>query len=346
MKGIALLCFILSVLFCYPGNAFAIDIEVTGNKIYGLHCFLNSLAKIRYGSPITRKRFETSKYNTAHYGALVSEYNKIYKNHITPHGFLFKGYPHERSDMLWNMERFFLLQSAKSKSLEDFSSRTASILPHYEYARFFSIMKEFEPIYEELILQPYLEKFEYYRQNFVKLSQKPVLDSFFSKAAAFYHADAPEQAITVALHPVPAQKGRLTAAVIENTALIPILADSKDWDVMFGVFLHELCHSFYSAQSAEFQKQVVQSFMSSQLPRHEDAMYLFNEALATAIGNGWGYELINGKENRGEWYNRPLVDTFAKVLFPQVVAYLEENKPMDREFIVFAQSKYKELFSQ
>jgi hypothetical protein len=57
-----------------------------------------------------------------------------------------------------------------------------------------------------------------------------------------------------------------------------------------------------------------------------------NEVLATALGNGYVYEQLDGKIDDGDWYNRKYISLMAKQIYPLVTEYINEKK-IDRSFI-------------
>jgi len=58
-----------------------------------------------------------------------------------------------------------------------------------------------------------------------------------------------------------------------------------------------------------------------------------NEVLATDLGNGYVYEQLDGKTDTYDWYNRKYINLMAKQIYPLVKEYIDEKKPMDKNFI-------------
>src|SRR5690606_27185854 len=60
---------------------------------------------------------------------------------------------------------------------------------------------------------------------------------------------------------------------------------------------------------------------------------LLNEALATALGNGYVFEQLNGVLDTEDWYFNKYINLMAKEIYPLVKEYLDNNKPIDKKFV-------------
>ena len=60
---------------------------------------------------------------------------------------------------------------------------------------------------------------------------------------------------------------------------------------------HEICHSLYEAQPPAFQHEFERYFTESSSPHARLAYQQVNEALATALGNGWAYARAGGGQD-------------------------------------------------
>jgi len=72
------------------------------------------------------------------------------------------------------------------------------------------------------------------------------------------------------------------------------------------------------------------------------AYLLLNEVLATALGNGYVFENLNGKLDTTEWYNWQYINLMAKQIYPTVLEYIKQKKPIDKKFI----DTYIKLYEQ
>ena len=58
-----------------------------------------------------------------------------------------------------------------------------------------------------------------------------------------------------------------------------------------------------------------------------------NEALATALGNGYVFEQLDGKIDTQDWYNKKYINLIAKQIYPLVTEYIIQKKSIDKNFI-------------
>jgi hypothetical protein len=96
---------------------------------------------------------------------------------------------------------------------------------------------------------------------------------------------------------------------------------------------HEMCHSLYEAEPVDVQQAFESYFREVKTPQSDLAYTLINEALATAIGNGWAIEAATGKRDRDSWYDDAAIDGFAKAIYPMVREYIQDGRSLDRSFV-------------
>ena len=228
---------------------------------------------------------------------------------------------------------FLWLHSAASSSLAEFSSRSFGLLPVAEHAELFAVLAKAEPYYDRLVWQP--ESANIARTERFLDAYEGRVGQLFHQVSGFYgtpwSADIP---FTVALCPIPLASGVTSAVPKVNTLVCSYLSrNDEDYKATLGVAVHEMCHSIYDEQPAGLQQQIDDWFTLSRSPFATHAYAYFNEALATAIGNGWAYEQLNGKPDAGAWYADEFIDGFARAIHPIVVAYLKERQTIDRAFV-------------
>jgi len=150
---------------------------------------------------------------------------------------------------------------------------------------------------------------------------------------------------TTALCPIPLESGVTSAVPKMNTLICSYLSENdEDYKATLGVAVHEMCHSIYDEQPASLQKQIDDWFMLSKSPFATHAYTYFNEGLATAIGNGWAYENLNGKLDTADWYADETINGFAKAIHPLINAYLRERQTIDRPFVDAAIEAFAKTF--
>lgn len=108
--------------------------------------------------------------------------------------------------------------------------------------------------------------------------------------------------------------GGFTANAFLNNAVSEVPLNFAHNDILFCVLMHEIFHNVYDWQSLEVKKNIESWFLANPSPNSQYAYYLLNEALATAMGNGYIYEGINGKTEKDQWYNMKYIDQMAQAI--------------------------------
>ena len=194
------------------------------------------------------------------------------------------------------------------------------------------ILFKAEKIYDDIIWNDYEKKIINQKSNLIKFKKANI--EIFNRFNNFYNSTwTNEIPFEIALYPIPGKKGSTTATPHGNSLCIGVLTDETDYTSRNGVILHEMCHVLYDEQSKEFQKQLVSYFAENKSEYSKFASAYFDEALATALGNGWAYKNMNGKIDEKEWYNDDYIEGFARGIYSLVENYLNENKQIDKNFI-------------
>jgi hypothetical protein len=331
------------LLLCGPALAAPQIVFRTGHT-HGVFRFVEAITGGRQASSILADRFRGSRYDTPRLRALADTYRRIREQHCG-HSYRFNGYPSARQEMGWDIHQALNLQSALARDLDDLAGRTAQLLPPAEHRQLLEILRAFEPAYDALVWRPSRAKLERYRRRLAAMARKARLGQLFDRVARFYRSHWPDSVpLTVVLHPIPAARGHTTAYVIANVAPVEALLDEKDLAGRLAVVFHELCHALYESQPAEVQQELHKAFSAHRSPYTGQAYTLLNEALATALGNGWSYKQITGRLDPDRWYNDPQIDGYAHAIYPRLTAYLEAGRPLDRAFFAQAVAAYRERF--
>jgi hypothetical protein len=239
----------------------------------------------------------------------------------------------------------FAIQSVYSADIDDFSQRTLGILTVSDHSRLFHKLREFEKIYDALIWKENVAKINDHAKRLDSFSKKINFEMMFEQATQFYNSKWPNDIpFSIALVPIPGDKGHNFAQSLGATESVGVFVDSKDEVKRFGVIFHELCHSLYQAQSPAFQSEWESYFYSSPSPFANYAYAELNEALATAIGNGWAQERAIGNLDTASWYNDEYTDRYAKALYPLVKERLGARKSMDQSFAQEVVILYEKTF--
>mgnify|MGYP007063389346 CR=1 FL=1 len=319
-------------------------VKISQGKILGLWAFLNSISNGQRASEIINNIYINSSFNNKNNQQQIKRLIDIRDLHFNQR-YSFRDYPKKRGEMSWDVDQFFTLQAAKSKSVDDFFGRTTQILPPFEHRELFKIIKNFESVYLKLIWTPSKGKLKKYQEKLEAISKKSNLPNLFGKAIKFYNSHWPDSLpINVVVYPIPGKKGRTSATMVSDTAPLEVLLDEKDIVGRFGVVFHEISHGIYESQPKSFQKMINDFFKDSKSKFSNFTYSILNEGLATAIGNGWAYEKISGSVDKSDWYAKQDINLFAKGIYPEVKSYLKNNKSIDKEFLKYCIKKYEEIF--
>jgi len=323
MKKITILLFILMSTSTFGQDFFVYKIS----KPYCIFNFMETATNGNGTSSYFKKYIEDKTQNNPNFKNLCEEYKKINLSY----SYKRSEFPDERRP---NRSTYDLISinAVNSKNLIEFKESTIGILPIVEYQKLFKILSDAEKIYDEIIWNDYEKKLINQKNNLIKFKKLNV--EIFNRFNKFYNSTwTNEIPFQIALYPIPGKKGSTTATPHGNSLCIGVLTDETDYTGRNGVILHEMCHVLYDEQSKEFQKQLVSYFAENKSEYSKFASAYFDEALATALGNGWAYNNINGKIDEKEWYSNTYIEGFARGIYPLVENYLNESKQIDKVFI-------------
>lgn len=229
---------------------------------------------------------------------------------------------------------FDLVSSAAvhSNNIDDFRERIQGVLPNTEVQKLVTALKLVEPYYDTLIWNKQYTELQHQVQVLQqKIQLKP---SIFANIKTFYgSAWANDFPFIISPYPVPGKKGSTSASPHGNCLCIGVLTSDTDYTGIAGVGFHEMSHILYKEQPAELQHDIDRYFRTSTSPYKELAYNYFNEALATACGNGWAYKQLEGKMDTAEWYHNRYIDGLAHAIYPTVESYINANKGIDSNFV-------------
>ncbi len=308
----------------------AVRVEYRTGRIFGLFMFATTIADVPSRPRVLGDIFRASPYNTPETQARIAEFKAIHRN--LQQGVDFEGFPSGRPNGA-TLEQLFTWRTLDARDLTELRRTTQGLLPLAQQDRYFEILSSFEAIYDSLIWRSNETKLVDYVARFQRIAPEAQLDVMFDAAALFYGAAWPRDLpFTVALYPIPAKQGSTSAESVGSLETVAVLLDEEDLPGRFAVMFHEMCHSLYESQSAAFQREFESFYADIGTPHSKVAHSLINEALATAVGNGWGFEQVTGHRDETQWYADAAIDGFAKAISPLVTDYLTQGRTLDRAF--------------
>ena len=311
------------------------------------YCVLNFMETLRtrgYYGPTLYEHYKKSKYSEDEgLAKLVQQYSKVRLGY----GYHFDGYPKYRymakdratSDMFFTM-------SAHTESLEELKQMTVGIIAFDDHQRLFEILEAVEPIYDELVWDPYYDKAQARLNALKEYTEKVNLDEMLEPIAHFLNSSWPTDIpLIVTFSIVPGYKIRLVPPPIGNVIRAGLLTEPEDyfnysWYV--GVIVHEFAHRAFAEQPLKMHQQIEHWFTESKSPHRGMVNLMFNEVLGGAVGHKVREDLLG--EAHAFTYNQQVIKAFDEAIYPLVVSYLDEGKSIDRAFMNESLVIYEKTF--
>ena len=303
------------------------EIYITYSKLLSTYDFVKQLSD-NYPDNKYKQIFKESTFNTDYYKDLINQLDTLNLHE----SYDFQGYPigQKRPVMTTSLIQRNLINS---KSILDFKEASFGIIPNAELLPLSNIISEFELVYNQLVYLPNKDEFEKKMEALKSFVDKANLFLFFDKGLTFHNAKWDVSIpINIAIIPSIKENG-FTATAFLNNAVSEVPLKFEHNDILFSVLMHEIYHTVYDEQSLAFKQEIEAWFKSNPSQNSQYAYLLLNEALATALGNGYVYEQLNGTIDKEDWYFNKYINLMAKAIYPIVKEYLDNDKPMDKSFI-------------
>lgn len=307
--------------------AFSVDFEVRASKTAALLNFLETLTGATHTSQTLQQYIAESPEVDAGLVDLAVRFSRIDLDIPIGSGSELEGRPAER-----NVKDLIKMAAVKSDGVEEFADRITGMLAEAQRTELLSIMKAAAPYYDKIIWNGTKDSIA---DKAEKLKEYvPQMTKAFEQLNHFYRGQYPsDQDFVVCIYPIPGNQGHTTATPHGNTLLMGAFTEGKDFANRTGVAVHELCHILYRSQSEAFQWELENWFLQNTSQHARLAYSYFDEALATACGNGWAYEKLTGETEEGDWYAEPYTNGFGQALYPLVDEYLNEGSELDSAFV-------------
>ena len=298
--------------------------------------YMEAAAKVSHFSPTYRKLIlEKMGENNKEFNALINDFQTI----TLDYNYKWDAYPDARHSQRSTYD-LINIAAVNATDLDDFANRIIGILPNDDFILLMACLQKAKP-FHDAFFEGYDKKIKNQVLQYAPYQER--LGAIFSQVSNFYGtkwaANVPFQ---VCLYPIPAKKGSSSATPHGNTLVCAFLADREDdYKDRMAVVTHEMCHILYDGQSADNQHNI-ERWMNKSSSKYKSLAYqYFDEGMATAIGNGWAYEVLNNKIDKTDWYNDDIINGYGHALFPLVKSYLRIGKTMDSTFV----SEAIELFA-
>lgn len=320
-------------------RTFTVKLQI--DKPYCVLNFMETLRTSGYYGPTLYEHYKKSKYSqNEELAKLVQRYSGVrikYRYH-------FDGYPKYRymaKDRVTS-DVFFSL-SARTESLEEFKQMTVGIIPFDDHQQLFEVLEAVEPIYNELVWDPYYGKAQARLKSLKKYADKVNLGKTLRSLAHFLNSSwSTDVPVVVSFSIVPGEKIKLVPPPVGNVIRAGLLTESEDCPWYVGLIAHEFSHRAFAEQSLKTHQQVDRWITESQSPHRGMVNLMFNEVLGGALGH-WVREDLLGEAHEFT-YNQPVIKAMDEAIYPLVVSYLDEGKSIDRAFVNKSLAIYEKTF--
>jgi hypothetical protein len=315
-------------------------INVTFSKFTASYDFVQKLSNY-YPDNEYKKIFKSSEFNTDYYIGLLAQLDTLNIQESLP----FQGYPYGQKS---NLQTLSLLEKnlINASSIDDFKKQSFGIIPNDQLFALSNIISSFEPVYDRLIYLPNKKKFEKKLEELRSFVQKTDLSKYFEAGQYFYGTQWDNSIpIDIAIIPSISNEG-FTASAFLNNAISEVPLSFKENDILFCVLMHEIFHLLYDGQSLELKQNIEKWFQENPSKNSQYAYLLLNEVLATALGNGFVFEGLNGTTDKTDWYNVKYINLMAQKIYTPLKEYISRKKSLDQSFIDQYIKTYDEQFSE
>ncbi|MBK1896072.1 hypothetical protein [Chryseobacterium paridis] len=303
---------ILNIKFSEPLSVFIFVKKLSGHR----------------GDNSFKSIFQKSKFNTIQYQDLIKKFDSLSLDYT----FQFNDYPYG-SKLPGMTEALLKKNLIAASNLSEFKLNSIGLLPNNSINELVWILSEFTPVYNQLIFEPNCKKFESQLKDISNEVIKKNISQYFTIGSIFYNSNWDYSIpFEIAFYPLPDSQG-FTAEAFYNNAVCAIENNFDDYDLLISVLLHESFHMLYDEQPLKLKKEIDNYFRKNNSKYSTYAYLLLNEALATALGNGYVYENLINKADESDWYNRKYINLMAKHIYPMIKEYILQGKSIDKEFI-------------
>lgn len=332
--------FILFLLISINVYSQPVQFQTKFSEPFAVFQFMNSLSARSFNN-VYKKLYNQSRFVTNEYKDLISQFDSLNLDY----SYEFNDYPAGQKVGI-DVPSFLKRNLILSENVQDFKLRSMGLVPNETLIKLTTLVKDFTPVYEGVIYQPFKLRFEEQLKGISALIKEKNLNDYFSDAAQLFRSSwDPSVPFIFCFYPLPHSKG-FTATAVSNVA-ISAISDSLDtYNTLLAVMMHEITHVLYDERPKSFWNQMDEWFVTNPSRASRYAYSLFNESMATAVANGYIGGKLNGKEDTARnWYGQKYINAMAKAAYPFVKEYIVKHKPIDHDFVDAYIKTFEDKFS-
>jgi hypothetical protein len=175
--------------------------------------------------------------------------------------------------------------------------------------------------------------------RYVTNKNQKLIDDFISRLLAFYGTQALPSELTIYICPEAP-----ISTYFNHVLFLEGISCKEVPERVLGTVLHEIAHMAYECQKKSLKKTVDHFFLHYPSQHAYMAYDHFDEALATALGNGILVEELTG--NPDMCYDNQYIQGFAEAVYRDVKNYLNKSKEIDQAFLVKSVKHFEKRFPQ
>jgi hypothetical protein len=221
-----------------------------------------------------------------------------------------------------------LCLASRTSSLPELLDKIKGIAKDADFQTLKSVFEYFDPMYRQLIWEPRLKSLERQLAEFKEKTVKLKIAERLGRVQSFMKAPwVPGLPFTVVLVPLPGGNNHTSGEGLGAVQIVELLPEGK-FKTSAGVVFHEDCHGLWRSKN---DLPVIQKMFAS-LPTGKIVYTELNEAMATALGQGWFMHETFGKSDKS-WYRSDwIINTNSHALLPLLSDYLKNGTSMDSAF--------------
>lgn len=324
---------------CCHRESFQIRLQI--DKPYCLLNFMETLRTRGYYGPTLYSYYQKSQYSG---DKELAELVRQYAAANYTHRFDLDAYPKYRfaARNRATSDLYFTL-STRAETLSEFKQMTAGIIPLADHQRLFAILESVEPIYDEIVWEPYHTLAQERLTALQEYVRERNLGDILGHTAHFLNSDwSNDIPLIVTFAIVPGAKIRMVPPPLGNVIRAGILTESEDHAWMAALIAHEFTHRAFAEQNLEKHREIDGWLTDSKSPHRGTVNLMFDEILAGAVGHKVREDLAG--QSHEFTYNQAAVKAMDEAIYPLVISYLDQGKPLDRPFVEDSLDLYAKTF--
>lgn len=247
----------------------------------------------------------------------------------------FDGYPESRMAGR-SLEDLALIAAMRSQNIAEWQQQMAGFLPLASLNIVANALHTIEPAFLDLVWNPAKTRLDSHLIALNQYANAHSMQATLKKAATLYGTPlSAENNFTILLNPI-INSNFFTAFPVQQLLVVDLPLETKDYASILSVAFHELCHTMYAEQPPQTQFRLEGFFLprnKKNTPDYSHAMaYLWlDEALATALGNGYFYKEQTNTLDPEPWYDDGIINRYAKAIYPIVNTWMEGDTTAGRQ---------------